>query len=238
MRALERVEFSPDSDRVFCTGDLIDRGPESFDTLLLLEEPWFHSVAGNHEHMLTQLLEGECLEEDVATFAANGGGWFFELSDDDHSYLKEVLREKLVRLPLVLRVNSAHGDFQVAHAELCASSGHTLTDAEVESSDLLQYRVSLQWGRSRIKQILHADKSPSLVGKCLEVHPAIEPGLMLTYVGHSIVPHPILHRSHYYMDGGANRLYRGKFGQLFLAEHGKRSITCINQANLHDELAA
>ena len=48
---LEHVHFNYEQDRVFCVGDLIDRGPKSEDCLKLLREPWFFSSLGNHESM-------------------------------------------------------------------------------------------------------------------------------------------------------------------------------------------
>ena len=50
MQQLDVVGFNPLTDRVICTGDLIDRGPESADALNLLDEDWFYSVMGNHEY--------------------------------------------------------------------------------------------------------------------------------------------------------------------------------------------
>ena len=49
---LEFVDFSPENDRLFSVGDLIDRGSDSLGCLALLEKPWFYAVRGNHEEML------------------------------------------------------------------------------------------------------------------------------------------------------------------------------------------
>lgn len=54
---LARQGFDKEKDRLFCTGDLIDRGPDSFGTLALFFEPWFHCVRGNHEDDLPLFLE-------------------------------------------------------------------------------------------------------------------------------------------------------------------------------------
>ena len=56
-RLLDHVQFDPTLDRLFSTGDLIDRGPDSAGCLELLKENWFHAVVGNHELMLTRYLE-------------------------------------------------------------------------------------------------------------------------------------------------------------------------------------
>lgn len=49
MRQLERVRFDDQADRVFCVGDLVDRGPQSQACVELLDEPWFHAAIGNHD---------------------------------------------------------------------------------------------------------------------------------------------------------------------------------------------
>ena len=40
--ALDAVHFNPVVDRLFCVGDLVDRGPESAQALDWLARPWFH----------------------------------------------------------------------------------------------------------------------------------------------------------------------------------------------------
>jgi serine/threonine protein phosphatase 1 len=226
MHALEGVSFNPSVDRVFCTGDLIDRGPESFETLRLLEEPWFYTVAGNHEDLLLKLLDDSCEDWVIATFAANGGAWFFSLSDEDMFYLKDVLHEKLKNLPLVLRVESDAGVFQIAHAELCTETGDTLTDVMLEFSDLEDFQSSIQWGRTRIDWAFENLDLPSAAEPgFVSLSPGVDDGLTLTYVGHTIVPCPILFRSHLYIDGGASRTYVSKFGRLMLIEHGADCYT-------------
>lgn len=239
MLALERVAFNPEADRVFCTGDLVDRGPESLATLRLIEEPWFYSVAGNHDDMLSQVLSGDCADEVAATFIANGGDWFFRLSDEELFYLKDVLQEKLKALPLVMRVDSAAGTFQVAHAELCTEVGKTLTDGILEFSNLAAFQSQIQWGRTRIDWAFDNLPIPEQNDRGLAIfNPGFEDGLTLTYVGHSIVSCPVLFRSHLYIDGGASRTYRSGAGRLMLIEHETGKITSVNALNMDSRKAA
>ena len=46
------VKFDPQRDRLFSTGDLIDRGPRSEECLALLNKKWFFPVLGNHEDLM------------------------------------------------------------------------------------------------------------------------------------------------------------------------------------------
>ena len=47
--ALDAIGFSPETDRLFCAGDLVDRGPGSHLVVDWLDKPWFFSTRGNHE---------------------------------------------------------------------------------------------------------------------------------------------------------------------------------------------
>jgi bis(5'-nucleosyl)-tetraphosphatase (symmetrical) len=50
-RLLDLVQFSPDSDRLWCVGDMVNRGPLSLETLRFLRSlgPAFTGVLGNHD---------------------------------------------------------------------------------------------------------------------------------------------------------------------------------------------
>lgn len=49
---LKHVKFNPAIDRLFSTGDLMDRGPKSLECVSLLNKTWFYPVLGNHEDIL------------------------------------------------------------------------------------------------------------------------------------------------------------------------------------------
>ncbi|MBK8993858.1 MAG: metallophosphoesterase [Gammaproteobacteria bacterium] len=71
--ALARAGFDPGCDRLFSTGDLIDRGPDSPGCAALLGEPWFYAVRGNHEDMLLRVLPARyCCSTSGARTAATG----------------------------------------------------------------------------------------------------------------------------------------------------------------------
>mgnify|MGYP006083121225 CR=1 FL=1 len=46
---LEQLNFDKEKDIVVALGDLVDRGSDSLNSLRLVNNPWFYSVAGNHE---------------------------------------------------------------------------------------------------------------------------------------------------------------------------------------------
>ena len=47
IQELEKINFDFQNDVLICTGDLVDRGAENFESISLLEQPWFLSVRGN-----------------------------------------------------------------------------------------------------------------------------------------------------------------------------------------------
>lgn len=58
MQALADKGFSHKKGHtLFCLGDLIDGGTENEDALALLNEPWFFSILGNHEHLMLSATE-------------------------------------------------------------------------------------------------------------------------------------------------------------------------------------
>lgn len=109
--ALDAVGFDPACDRLFCVGDLIDRGPESHAVLDWLARPWFHSVRGNHESYPIRIVRTG--QVDIDNYVAHGGGWFMEL---DRSEQERYARE-LDKLPFALSVQTQLGEVGLIHAE-------------------------------------------------------------------------------------------------------------------------
>lgn len=82
--ALDDAGFVYGRDRLFAVGDLIDRGPQSKECLLLLTTNWFFSVLGNHEKMM--------LDRDYQVWVGNGGYWWLDVPP-----FEKLLLESLVR---------------------------------------------------------------------------------------------------------------------------------------------
>jgi len=73
---LDECELSMD-DRVVLLGDLIDRGPDSFDVVRIARsDPRIHSVKGNHEDMMVEGFDMERISNpgsDMRVWLYNGG---------------------------------------------------------------------------------------------------------------------------------------------------------------------
>ncbi len=122
IKLLRAAEFDPKRDRVFATGDLINRGPQSEMCLGLLNQPWFHTTLGNHEMCFvvnTCQLEnpnGKSRCEEIARAA--GGNWY--LGKEPES--RHDLANQISLLPHVLVVGPASPDrFHVVHGALSHS---------------------------------------------------------------------------------------------------------------------
>jgi len=111
---LEQVGFDKTKDRLFCLGDLIDRGDESPMALDYLQKSWFYSILGNHELMLIDAYEidkGHVLQQ----WYQWGGAWAEDLSKEE----LEPFYEVMVELPMAIELNLKSGaKVGLVHAEL------------------------------------------------------------------------------------------------------------------------
>lgn len=222
---LATIDFDPAVDRLFSVGDLIDRGPTSYETLCLIEEPWFEFVIGNHEAMLLTFLHKRYSNyHSPIDFLYNGGDWFEELTPEQMSHFEKVLLPILLNAPLVIRVEDQEAPFHVLHAEaMKRGNRELLTDLDLADADSVDAaETSLNWSRrlagNAESALAFATAEGAPGGQLIVAEPALEPGLSLTYVGHSILSQPVLHRSHLFIDGGAYLESEGE-GYLMLVEH-------------------
>lgn len=216
--ALERLGFDRSRDRLFCTGDLIDRGPDSFGALKLITEPWFYFVRGNHEDDLPLFLEYQyAAPHGEAAARETGQDWIYSLSEEDRAYLRAVLLPKIQDAPLVLRVEGEPG-FWMVHADrgVFGSYGDPLPlvdDARLPFITDDNQLEALLWSRRLLRQVPRQELTDR--GAFLAV-PGMEweTGVGLTFAGHSYVQKPVLHRSHFFLDTGAGTTPRGRLTVL------------------------
>lgn len=196
--ALRSVRFDKEVDRVFCVGDLVDRGPDSLRCLDLLLEPWFHSVKGNHE-VLWYFAHLRFFQSDRYIFLHNGG----ELLDDEEQIKKYA--SLIEEMPYLIEVNTKSGrKIGIVHAEIPSyiNSWNSIKNMLEQSSnpdtsaDIDMHPISsLVWGRSRISKFVSHSNVENLF-------PKVE-GIDEIYVGHTIVPEPIKYQQFNYIDCGA-----------------------------------
>jgi serine/threonine protein phosphatase 1 len=98
---LRRISFDPRKDRMFCVGDLFDRGPRSRDALEYLQKKWFYPVMGNHEHMFLELYTQYGRLYKNYSYQ-NGSDWQVK---ESNQYLAQ-LAKAVGKLPLIIKVDT------------------------------------------------------------------------------------------------------------------------------------
>lgn len=182
MTLLSKLNFDYQKDRLFALGDLIDRGPDSDKCLELLNEPWFHSIKGNHEDMMSKSFANEAVRP---IWIANGGGWDGSLT---HEKLTQY-QAAISKLPLVITIGSGSKRVNLLHAEFFG------TDQDLDAGNYSQkVTQQLLWGRQLITE-------PSKYRSLSQ--------LSKTYCGHSVVEKPLKIGAQVYIDTGAGFIDKG-----------------------------
>ena len=143
-RALAKVDFDPERDRLFSVGDLIDRGPQSRDVVRFLKQPFVHAVCGNHDDALLRMHAGRA-RPDSETWL-DGAEWWRELSPTERG----AVVAELVRLPLVIGVPTPRGNVAFLHADVPRGMDWSTFCAAL-TKDPDSVRQTVLWGRDRIQ---------------------------------------------------------------------------------------
>lgn len=198
-KALREVNFNKDVDRLFCLGDLVDRGPYSEAVADLLKEPWFYSVLGNHEQYCVEAFS-PLIDEETKLHIKNshttyGGDWFYLLSEERQKELAMMFNELPIMIELEVngkRIGLAHGDVKDwdTTVYLVESSKNAIESTAING---------VIWGRTRIRQ-----------RNCM-----LSKGIDHIFLGHTPVDNITTLGNVHYIDTGA------VFG-------GKLSLICLN----------
>lgn len=237
MTLLARANFNPECDRVFCTGDLVDRGPDSLACLALLREHWFRAAMGNHElafvssirDLMSVGVEGVSADPDVLARYLNGNnmgaGWLAHayLETPDPAYWEDVI-SLVEAMPNLIVTGEGDSRFHVVHGAAMIG-GNILEDRVIDAIQMAvgdgrfskeecsAMAYDLAWERA-IARLIHGQLP----------HEKMHPGLSITYCGHNIVAEPAMALSHYHIDTGSGqqqRLGRRRAGlTLVVTENG------------------
>ncbi|PHR95023.1 MAG: hypothetical protein COA68_17715 [Oceanobacter sp.] len=177
MLLLKKINFNFSKDRLFATGDLIDRGEDSLECLKLTNKKWFFSVLGNHEQFLLEAEDNHAYKKMV--WEKNGGRWFYELCDEDKQISKQLANDNLC---LSLTVNTLRGDVGVIHGEYPfqfwpIKDGSPLNEQSIRK---------ILWGRDIVKAKLENYTK----------------GVELIISGHTSIETPILLGNQVFVDTG------------------------------------
>lgn len=154
--ALRKARFSPEQDRLFAVGDLVDRGPESALVLDWLAQPWFHSVCGNHDLMIWRYALGDPLPN--VGLDAHDGQWLESLSESAQRCIGESLRA----LPLAMEVETVQGPVGLIHADYPYDDWSSIQSGKFTAQDektclwsIDRYRTGYKQPVRNIRAIVH-----------------------------------------------------------------------------------
>lgn len=140
MHHLMLVRFDKEVDRLISVGDLVDRGPSSEECVMLIKEPWFFAVKGNHEDMCVGVYRHAY---PLRNYLSNGGDWFAHLTDMPER------RAEIVRLmdtlPLFIEVPIGDETIGVLHGDCNVKSWTKFYGDSYNEESVL-------WGRMRISK--------------------------------------------------------------------------------------
>ena len=146
--ALKEVAFDSTKDLIFVGGDWTDRGPDSKHVLDYVNEPWIHSIQGNHERMYMDGFESHWHPNNrsVLTLKAHGGDWIWNsgLTDLDKILIHEAFSAMPLSIELLLPNNNKVG---IIHAEVPYNDWNkwlNITKAELEWDG----EATAQWART------------------------------------------------------------------------------------------
>lgn len=103
VKALQKMKFNEKKDRLFCVGDLIDRGAYSEFVLDFLQKPYVHAVRGNHEDMLLELYDDGNVpsKQDLIAYSEEIGlTWWLGVEPEKQRQILQELR----KLPIAIEV--------------------------------------------------------------------------------------------------------------------------------------
>lgn len=175
---LQEIRFDETKDRLFSVGDLVDRGPNSAESIDWIAKPWFHAVRGNHEQMAIDAANGFY---DAGTYIYNGGKWFLDLSQQQQRLFAKAFAD----LPIAIDIKTSDGYIGIVHADCpCESWGDMVAELHDFPSNIEQ---TCMWSRQRVT-----------AKDCSGVK-----GVVRVIVGHTPLNSPLWLGNVHYIDTGA-----------------------------------
>lgn len=141
-RAMQEAKFDPQKDRVISVGDLINRGPNSPDTLWLLQQPWFFAVQGNHEAAFIQICEKDGTLSKLAekfNMHSSGMDWIRKEKPEKLAAMREAFK----KLPFAIDIKTDRGTVGFLHAEVPAGMDWATFRQKIEAGDVSTIKSAL-----------------------------------------------------------------------------------------------
>lgn len=175
---LEQIKFDKSKDRLFCLGDLTDRGLNSRDVLELLKNSWLHTIRGNHEDIIIKhglKSYAECYPE----LNKEGNKWFFDESLEH----RQAIINKFKELPYAIQV----GDIGLVHAYPLEDWKDTLKAIKNKNEKAIG---NIIWSRTASKAVQKGEKIDAITN------------IGIVFVGHHVFANPERHANVIFLDTG------------------------------------
>ncbi|MBT4836728.1 MAG: metallophosphoesterase [Methylococcales bacterium] len=140
---LNNIGFNQSIDRLFCVGDLVDRGKYSSHAIKWLNKPWFHSCRGNHDDFLLHAYADNNFDLNLWT-STNGGKWWKTI-DEKTQY---ELYEAFLSMPIAIEIESKKGIIGIVHADVPAQLSWQAFTKALEQDNQSAFEHAL-WSRKR-----------------------------------------------------------------------------------------
>lgn len=175
---LEQIGFNKEKDRLFCLGDLTDRGLDSNKVIELLKNKWLFTIRGNHEDILIK--HGlkpytECYQD----INKEGNEWFFDESLEHRQAIINTFKE----LPYAIQV----GDVGLVHAYPLEDWKDTLKAIKNNNKTAIG---NIIWNRNASKAVQKGEKIDEITS------------IGTVIVGHHIFENPERHANVIFLDTG------------------------------------
>ncbi|MCR9192118.1 MAG: metallophosphoesterase [Gammaproteobacteria bacterium] len=192
-------------DRLFCVGDLFDRGGQEVSIYQTVHtHPNIYATRGNHEQMFLQALSKKATAQDIALFLFNGGDWVlrdeydrnkimahvqatFEHEGYDLEEIKKSFQAApkiaetadifrfISALPYLISVGEGPNAFLVCHADLPCSDEDLNTLPDGRTNVSKTFQTHVLWARKE------GGEYPKLCQGKRDAHSTI------VYCGHTII---------------------------------------------------
>jgi len=241
---LQEVAFNPSHDRLFCLGDLVDRGPDSKALLALIDQKTYFSILGNHEAMMIAGFENP---ETVPRHRANGGEWIYKLAPAQRQHLVSQIRHWPWAIELdtggrkvgLIHANVLGGSWPrtlraLATIEEAWSAGASLEEDERVASIAEQFLWDRSLASRLYRRVLEMGEAKRTLAEYkrlflerLDTLDQAEPkalasfqidGIDALYLGHNFVPTPVTVGNCHFLD-----TYRGEEGEQL-------ALVCVNES--------
>lgn len=181
--ALDAIGFDPTIDRLFCPGDLVDRGPESHMVEAWLDKPWLFSSKGNHDLVAHQFgLDDPDALHDLTNY---GGEWFMALPKEDQVRIGR----RLLGLPLAMEVQTAAGPVGILHADFPTDDWRSIDKPFSADDESICLWSTMRFDRmydknvQNVRALIHGHLTLSVAQQIANVH-FIDTGGWMVGEGH------------------------------------------------------